>query len=124
MLELSDFLFPICIPLIAPSKFPFYAKEVFDVEKIIGPLLFLKIEGDRHFFPYSKSFISNNLYLFFVSVSEGRPLLFKLSCQEYFTVVFLKSTSDLQSNVIIFYAVSLPPVIKSHLRKATYIIFI
>jgi hypothetical protein len=34
------------------------AVAVDDVAKIIGPLLFLKIDGDRHFLPHSYSFIS------------------------------------------------------------------
>lgn len=45
----------------------------------MGPLLFLKIEGDKHFFPSSKSLISNSLCLFLVSVSEGSPFLKSLN---------------------------------------------
>ena len=44
-------------------------------ESMIGPLLFLKIDGDRHLFPPSNSFISSSLYLFLVSLSLGNPLL-------------------------------------------------
>jgi hypothetical protein len=41
----------------------------------MGPLLFLKIEGERHFFPPSYSFISCNLMRFLVSFSVGSPFL-------------------------------------------------
>lgn len=42
----------------------------------MGPLLFLKIEGDKHFLPPSYSLIANNLYLFLVSLSEVNPFLY------------------------------------------------
>ena len=40
-----------------------------------APLFFLKIEGDKHFFPPSYSLISYSLSLFFASFSRGSPLL-------------------------------------------------
>jgi len=36
-------------------------KAADEEDRITGPLLFLKIEGDRHLFPPSKSFISWSL---------------------------------------------------------------
>lgn len=49
-------------------------EEAFD-PMMRGPLVFLKIEGDKHFFPPSYSFISYNLSLFLASLSWGSPLL-------------------------------------------------
>jgi hypothetical protein len=40
-----------------------------------GTLFFLKIEGDKHFFPPSKSFTSYSRNLFFASFSMGTPFL-------------------------------------------------
>ncbi len=76
----------------------------------MGPLLFLKIEGDKHFFPSSKSLISSNLCLFFVSVSEGSPFLKSLNGIKEITVVCPGSNEGLQCDEQNSYAVSqLPP---------------
>jgi hypothetical protein len=45
-------------------------------DKLNGTLFFLKIEGDKHFLPSSKSLISCRRNLFFASFSMGTPFLY------------------------------------------------
>lgn len=52
-----------------------YTKPAADALRIIGPLLFLKIEGESTLFPSSNSFSSFSLRRFLFSFSEGMPLL-------------------------------------------------
>lgn len=49
--------------------------ELLEEPAINGALVFLKIEGDKHFFPPSKSLISCSLSLFIASDSKGSPRL-------------------------------------------------
>jgi hypothetical protein len=71
----SIFLFDAYTPLMEVSKLFILAKALLDVDNITGPLLFLKIEGDKHFFPPSNSLISKSFYLFLFSFSVGSPRL-------------------------------------------------
>ena len=103
----SVLLGPRLYPLIYVSRPPKAFIWELGVDNIMGPLLFLKIEGGKHFFPSSKSFSSYSLCLFFVSLSLGSPFLYEPSNNLTNTVVCLRSAAVEQLNAIAFYAVSL-----------------